>query len=185
MAVRHDARIIGRIAALGTAVALGAAALLSLAAVTARAQGVAAGGVSTLGGASAPGDVSAPQAWLDALDAVRRQPRAYHGSVGRRFLHVGLGLPGPDGRIEGAAVLLDGAGRVVASGPVHGRADGASCHLRLTLGDVTAQFAGACRPATLSGTLDEQRRRPFDLARFLAAKGEEHVVGEVWLTAGA
>ena len=149
---------------------LAGAALLSLPAVPAHAQAAVA---------------AAAQASPDALATVRRQPRAYHGSVGRRFLHVGLGPTGPDGRFDGAAVLLDADGRVVASGPVHGRADGASCRLQITLGDVAAQLDGTCRASTLSGTLDERRRRPFDLVRFLAAKGDEHVVGEVWLTAGA
>ncbi len=126
----------------------------------------------------------AATAWLDALAAVGRQPRVYHGSVGRRSLHIGLGLPGPDGRFGGMAVLLDDANRVVAAGPVHGRVDGRSCRLRLDLGDVTAHVDGACRADTLSGRLDEVRHRPFNPIRFLYAKGDEHVTGEVWLTAG-
>lgn len=125
-----------------------------------------------------------PTAWLDALAAVQRQPRAFHGSVGARSLHVGLGLPGPDGRFGGTAVLLDPANHVIATGPVHGRADARSCRLRLDLGDVTARVFGACRPDAVSGTLDEVRHHPFDLIRFLSAKGEDHVVGEVWLTPG-
>jgi hypothetical protein len=182
VAVRHDARTIARTAATrAAAIALCVAALLalSLPAAPARAQ------QSIPAIVSAPAAAPAPQAWLDALAAVQRQPRAYHGSVGRRSLHVGLGLPGPDGRFDGTAVLLDVANHVVASGPVHGRADGPSCRLCFTLGDTTAHLSGACRPATLSGTLDEVRHQPFDLIRFLYAKGNEHVVGEVWLTAGA
>ncbi len=126
----------------------------------------------------------APTAWLDALAAVQRQPRAYHGSVGHRSLHVGLGLPGPDGRFGGTAVLLDAANHVVAAGPVRGRVQGQACRLRLDLGDITARVDGACRPDTLSGLLDEVRHQPFGLLRFLLAKGDEHVVGEVWLTRG-
>ena len=132
----------------------------------------------------APPPPPAPTAWLDALAAVQRQPRAYHGSVGARSLHVGLGLPGPDGRFGGTAVLLDPANHVVATGPVHGRITAQACRLRLDLGDVTARVFGACRPDTVSGTLDEVRHHPFDLIRFLSARGEEHIVGEVWLTAG-
>ncbi len=132
----------------------------------------------------APPAPPAATAWLDALAAVGRQPRAFHGSVGSRSLHVGLGLPGPDGRFGGTAVLLDAANHVVATGPVHGRVDGRSCRLRLDLGDVTAHLDGACRADTLSGRLDEVRHQPFNPIRFLYAKGDEHVTGEVWLTAG-
>ena len=122
--------------------------------------------------------------WLDALAAVRRQPRVYHGSVGSRSLHVGLSLPGSDGRFLGTAVLLDAVNHVIATGPIRGRITAHACRLRLDLGEVTARMVGACRPDTLSGTLDEVRHRPFDLIRFLYARGDEHTLGEVWLTAG-
>ena len=179
VAVRHHGRIIIAGAA-ARAAAHGAAPRVALAL-----------GVALALEASLPaGPAHAQQAAVafgraDALAAVQRQPRAYHGSVGRRSLHVGLGLPGPDGRFEGVAVLLDQADHVVASGPVHGDADGPSCRLRLEFGDTTARLDGDCRPGVLSGTLDEVRRHPFDLVRFLRARGEEHILGEVWLTAGA
>ena len=182
MAVRHHGRIIAGAAA---RIAHGAAPHIAPALI-APALGVAlALGVSLPAAPARAQQMTAAPGWLDALAAVQRQPRAYHGSVGRRSLHVGFGLPGPDGRFEGIVVLLDPDNHVVASGPVHGDADGPSCRLRLDLGDTTARLDGACRPATLSGTLDAVRHHPFDLIRFLRATGEEHILGEVWLTEGA
>ena len=122
--------------------------------------------------------------WLGVLAAVRHQPRVYHGNVGNRSLHVGLSLPGSDGRFLGTAVLLDATDHVIATGPVHGRITAHVCRLRLDLGDVTARMAGACRPDTLSGALDEVRHQTFDLIRFFSGTGDEHTLGEVWLTAG-
>ena len=126
----------------------------------------------------------APSEWRDALAAVGRQPRVYHGSVGSRSLHVGLGLPGSDGRFLGTAVLLDSVNHVIATGPVRGRITAHACRLHIDLGEITARMAGACRPDTLSGTLDEVHHQSFDLIRFLYARGDDHTLGEVWLTAG-
>jgi hypothetical protein len=106
-------------------------------------------------------------------------------------LSIGLGRPGPDGRMTGEAILFTADRHLVAMGAVDGQLQPGqtpgtgACTLHMMLQGQTVTLSGLCSADTLSGEIVTQAARVDLLTRLVSWWDDRTVRGRYWLTPGS